>query len=94
MIHQLVAEKTPKEELLKEFLYLKHVLRPALQTTLESEAEKLTELYKEELPLKIDAALIKKLYPAAFNSPKDSASNSPRSETSPQEIAKTSSTEI
>ncbi len=80
VVHQVVAEQS--EELQKEFLYLKHVLRPALQDTLKSEAKKLTTTYQEELPLKIDAALIKKLYPAAFSSPENSSTS------------KTSSTEI
>jgi len=71
VVHRLIAEK--KEELLKEFLYLKHVLRPALQDTLESAAQSMTKLYEEELPLKIDAALIKKLYPDAFSTPEDSS---------------------
>ncbi len=66
VVHQLVAEEKPKEELLKEFLYLKHVVRPALQATLELAAKNMTKVYKEEIPLKIDAALIKKLYPDAF----------------------------
>lgn len=79
LVHQVAA--TANENLQKEFLYLKHVLRPALQATLEAEAKKLKETYKEELPLKIDAAVVQKLYPAAFRSRNDSASNSPRSET-------------
>jgi ATP-dependent Clp protease ATP-binding subunit ClpA len=65
VVHQVIAEKdlATKDELLKEFLYLKHVLRPALQSTLEFSAKNLSKDYKEELPLKIDAALIEKLYP-------------------------------
>ncbi len=73
VVHQVIAEKdsTARDELLKEFLYLKHVLRPALLSTLEFAAANLSKDYKEELPLKIDAALIEKLYP--IDSPKDPA---------------------
>jgi hypothetical protein len=72
VVHQVIAEKdlTTKDKLLKEFLYLKHVLRPALQSTFEFAAKKLSKDYQEELPLKIDAALIEKLYPSS--SSKDS----------------------
>ena len=94
VVHQVIADQKPaaQKELQKEFLYLKHILRPALQDTLESEARRFTATYQEELPLKIDAALIKKLYPDAFI-PKNSltAPNSPKS-VDPLEIT-TSSTE-
>ncbi|HEX4839131.1 MAG TPA: AAA family ATPase [Rhabdochlamydiaceae bacterium] len=69
VVHQ--AATTANEELQKEFLYLKYVLRPALQSALAGEAKGLEENYQEKLPLKIDADLIKKLYPDAFNSSKD-----------------------
>jgi hypothetical protein len=75
VVHQVVSENKPavKEKLIKEFLYLKHVLRPALQNTITSEAKRLTAIYQEELPLKIDAALIKQLYPKAYLNSKDSS---------------------
>lgn len=69
VVHQ--AATTANEELQKEFLYLKYVLRPALQSALAAEAKELEEKYQEKLPLKIDADLIKKLYPDAFSNPKD-----------------------
>jgi len=68
LVHQLAAQKEslPSETPQKEFLYLKHILKPALQATIESEVQRLSALYQEELPLKIDTPLIKKLYPDSY----------------------------
>jgi ATP-dependent Clp protease ATP-binding subunit ClpA len=73
VVHQVVAEKKPvaNKKLQKEFLYLKHILRPALQATLESEVSRMSATYQEELPLKIDAALINRLYRVPPTSPRD-----------------------
>ncbi len=63
------SNKKTAENTHKEFLYLKHILRPSLKQNLLDEADTFKLNFDEEIPLQIDAALIKNihgsLYPAS-----------------------------
>ncbi len=61
-----IKDSKESEKAQKEFLYLKYILRPALQENIQNEARKFQETYKETIPLKIDAALIKNQFPDVF----------------------------
>ncbi len=60
------ADSNSSQEAQLSYLFLKHIVRPVLQKLIDDQVEEFKTKYAEEIPLKVDAALIKKLYPASF----------------------------
>ncbi len=63
------AANQPSEQAKQNYLFIKFVLRPALQSVVLTQTQKFKADFpeEEEIPIKIDAALIQKRFPSSFS---------------------------
>ena len=63
VIHQIAQSEKPSSEILTHYLFLKHILRPAIHAVVQEELQAFKQNYLEEIPLSVNAALIESFYP-------------------------------